>query len=49
MLPLPEARETDIAISIEARPVAFVPPHAHAELHIANDPLKFRLVFAWTM
>jgi Uncharacterised nucleotidyltransferase len=49
VLPLPEARETDIAISIEARPVAFVPPHAHAELHIANDPLKFRLVSAWTM
>jgi len=49
VLPLPETRETDIAISIEARPVAFVPPNAHAELHIANDPLKFRLVSAWTM
>jgi hypothetical protein len=49
VLPLPEARETDVAISIEARPVAFVPPYAHAELHIANDPLKFRLVSAWTM
>ena len=49
VLPLPEARETDIAVAIEARPVAFVPPHAHAELHIANDPLKFRLVSAWTM
>lgn len=49
VLPLPQPRENDIAISIEARPVAFVPPHADIELHIANDPLKFRLVSAWTM
>jgi hypothetical protein len=49
VLPLPETRETDVAISIEARPVAFVPPHAHTELHIANEPLKFRLVSVWTM
>jgi hypothetical protein len=49
VLPLPRSRENDIVIAIEARPVAFVPPHAHAELHIANDPVKFRLVSAWTM
>jgi hypothetical protein len=36
-------------VAIEARPVAFVPPNANADLHIANDPLKFRLVSAWTM
>ena len=49
VLPLPATGDEDIPVAIEARPVAFVPPNAHAELHIANDPLKFRLVCAWTM
>jgi hypothetical protein len=49
VLPLPARCDADVPVAIEARPVAFVPPNAHAELHIANDPLKFRLVCAWTM
>lgn len=49
VLPLPNARDTDMEMSIEARPVAYLPPNATAEDHAANDPLKFRLVAAWTM
>jgi hypothetical protein len=49
VLPLPATGDAGIPVAIEARPVAFVPPNANADLHIANDPLKFRLVSAWTM
>ncbi len=46
LLPIARSRDSDMRISIESRPVGFLPPNARKSSHAELGPIEFRLLRA---